>query len=304
MNEATNILTPVGRLVNGSPFEPSTTNMEGAPLVVKSGPNAGQPRSEYFLSIAVPKSDPGVNALVQQITAVARQGFPQFFTAAGCTRPDFAFKIVDGDSTVPDMRNRRPCDREGYPGCWIFKFKSGFAPKVYTKGGAAIITNPAEVKPGYYIRIYGSVTANGNTMKPGVYLNCSMVELVGYGEEITFGPSGDAVFGAAPVALPQGASATPMAPRTPLATPAAPVEPAWPPVNVAPAPDFLTPPVPLPAAPPMPPAPPAAPAALVAPAAPAALAEEFYIVNGQRLAKSALLGVGWTEAQVATLQRG
>jgi hypothetical protein len=284
MNESTNILTPVGRLVNGSPFEASTTNMEGAPLMVKSGPNAGQPRSEYFLSIAVPKSDPAVAALYQQVVTVARAGFPQFFDASGkCMRPDFAFKIVDGDSVVPDMRGRRPVDREGYPGCWVFKFKSGFAPKVYTKGGAAIITNPAEVKCGYYVRIYGTVAPNNNTMKPGVYLNCSMVELVGYGEEITFGPSGDAVFGAAPAVLPAGASAAPVAPRTPLSAPA------WPPVNVAPAPDFLTPPAPMPPAPPAP--------------APAPV-EEFYIVNGQRIAKEALLGVGWTEQQVATLQRG
>jgi hypothetical protein len=284
---ATQILTPVGRLVAGSPFEPNTTDMDGRPLVVKSGANVGQPRTEYFLAIAVPKSDPGVSAVYQQIMAVARQGFPTLFDAAGkCLRPDFAFKITDGDSQVPDLKNRRPCDREGYAGCWIFKFKNGFAPKVYSKGGASIITNPAEVKPGYFIRVYGTAAANDNATKPGVYLNCSMIELVGYGEEITFGPSGDQIFGAAPAALPVGASATPLAPRTPLAGPGLPpITPALPP-NVTPAPDFLTPPPP-------------------PPAAPAPAPEEFFIApNGARVARSALVGAGWNDTQIATLKRG
>ena len=52
----TQILTPVGRLVQGDCFEPQTTDAEGKPLLIKNGPNAGQPRVEYFMAIAVPKN--------------------------------------------------------------------------------------------------------------------------------------------------------------------------------------------------------------------------------------------------------
>ena len=46
--DAVNILTPVGRMVQGSPFEEQTTDMKGKQLT-----NAqGQPRSEYFFAIA------------------------------------------------------------------------------------------------------------------------------------------------------------------------------------------------------------------------------------------------------------
>ena len=37
------ILTPVGRIVQGSCFEAKTHDLQGNPLVVKTGPNAGQP---------------------------------------------------------------------------------------------------------------------------------------------------------------------------------------------------------------------------------------------------------------------
>ena len=37
----TNFTTPVGRLVMGSLYKPQTTDADGKPLVVKSGPNAG-----------------------------------------------------------------------------------------------------------------------------------------------------------------------------------------------------------------------------------------------------------------------
>jgi len=50
-----NITSPVGRIVMGSLYDPSTTDAEGKPLVVKTGPNAGQPRVNYFFALAIPK---------------------------------------------------------------------------------------------------------------------------------------------------------------------------------------------------------------------------------------------------------
>lgn len=285
------ILTPVGRLVAGDVFKANTTDQQGRPLTIKSGPNAGQPKVEYYFAVAIPKTDPTYNTeVMEKLKAAAKAGFPTMFDAAGnCNRPDFAWKIVDGDSNVPNQNNTIPSSKEGYPGHWVISFKGGFAPKVYTKGGEAVITDPEAIKRGYYIRVYGSVAANGEMQKPGVYLNPSMVEFVGYGEEIISGPDGASVFGGAPAAnLPAGASVTPLA-GTPMAMPsqmpAAPAAPAAAPMpNVQPAQDFLNPPAP------------AAPTPPPAPAAP-----KTYNVGGNQYTAEQLKAGGWTDAQIATL---
>jgi hypothetical protein len=288
----TDILTPVGRIVAGDVFKANTTDAQGRPLTIKSGPNAGQPRTEYYFALAIPKTDPSYDAeVMQKLQAAAKAGFPTMFDANGqCVRPDFAWKVVDGDSNIPNQNNTIPSSKEGYPGHWVLSFKGGFAPKVYSKGGESVITDPEQVKRGYYVRVYGSVAANGDMQKPGVYLNPNMVELVGYGDEINSGPDGAAVFGGAPAAnLPAGASATPLA-GTPMATPsnmpAAPAAPAAAPMpsNVQPAQDFLNPP-----------------AAPVAPTSPAPAAPKTYNVGGQEYTAEQLKAGGWTDAQIATL---
>lgn len=300
--QATQFLTPVGRLIQGDCFDPQTTDSEGKPLLIKNGPNAGQPRVDYFMAIAIPKTDAGYAELWATIHGAAKAAFPAMFDATGnCINPKFAFKITDGDSQVPNTKGAKPCDRVGFPGHWVLGFSGGFAPKCYTAGGAELITNPDMLKRGYYVRIYGSVKGNGSQQQPGVFLNHSMVELVGYGEEINTGPSGDAVFGAAPAgALPAGASATPLASSTPLVqTPAVGVQapaaaapaPAAQaaeaaPSNVVPAPDFLNGPA-------------AAPAAAPAPAA-----EVKYLdANGNAFTEAELLAGGYTAAQVQALQK-
>ena len=237
MSERVDILTPVGRLVQGHPFEANSTNMEGQPLTDK----AGKPRVEYFFAIAIPKTDPEFPALWQKVQEVAQKGFPGGETQ----RPTFSWKYTDGDTLL---------DKEGFAGHHVLKLKSSFAPRVSTKGGAAQIVDATQIKRGDYVRVYISVAPNGSTVQPGVYLNPSMVELVGYGEEISSGPAGDQIFGGAPVgALPAGASATPVAgapiaqgaPPTsapPAAAPPTTVQPAAaPPTTVQPAADFLNP---------------------------------------------------------------
>jgi hypothetical protein len=290
------ILTPVGRLVQGNPFKPQTTDAEGRPLVVKSGPNAGQPRQSFFIALAVPKTDPGVNAIIQSILDESKVAFPQYFDATGrLIKPDFATKFTDGDSQLPNANGLRPCDREGWKGCWVFKFNNGFAPKCFTKGGASIITNSEEIKCGYYVRVYASVAGNNSVQQPGVYLNFSMVELVGYGEEIKFGPTGD-IFGASPAALPAGASTVPLPPVIPLARNLSPASMPLLGDKVQPAPDFLNPkpglqnvPVILPPPPP------------VIPAAPAPA--EKYAVNGVVYTREQLILSKWSNEQISALPR-
>ena len=264
MTNRTDFLTPVGRLIQGNPFEGQTTDAKGNPLTVKKGPNKGQPRTNYFIGIAVPKTDPTVDAFITTIKAAGRSGMPTLFDESGeCLRPDFAWKFEDGDSTVPNKKGIAPCDRDGSPGNWIFKLSSGFAPKCYTAGGASILTDPESIKRGYYIRISGSVVANGDVENPGVYLNHGLVELVGYGPEIVSGPDGSQVFGNAPAAaLPAGASATPVAPKT---TPAP-----------APGPGAIAPP-------------------------PTAPEPAVFNLNGQQYTRDQLVAAGWTPTQIDNL---
>jgi len=190
------LITPVGRLVQGSLFNPNTTDMDGRPLTDKQG----NPRVNFFIAIAVEKSDPTIGTLIQQMQADAAQQWP----SGEAQRADFSWKIIDGDTDA---------DKAGFAGCWVLKFSSSFAPKVYERGGTTLITNPDQIKRGHYIRVAGNYKSNSSTTRPGMYLNLSMAEFIGYGEEIQSGPTGD-VFAQAQVAhTPTGMSAAPTAPQ-------------------------------------------------------------------------------------------
>lgn len=284
MTDKVELLTPAGRMVQGHPFEEQTKDANGAPLVVKTGPNAGQARSEYFFAIAIPKNDPEWAALWGQIYAVGQAAFPggEFNT------PAFAWKVKDGDDP-------KHANKTGFPGHWIINCSSGFLPKVYTRNGEAQIVDPKQIKRGDYIRAYISIKGNGSPLQPGVFINPSMVEIIGYGEEIITGPSGEQVFGGAPVAgMPAGASATPTAPSTTIAppTPAA----AAPPVPAAAAPAAPAAPA---AAPVTAGAPPAPGAATAAPAAaPAAPAGPTMTPKAGATTYAQYIAAGWNDAQL------
>lgn len=221
-----NITSPVGRIVMGSLYDPSTTDAEGKPLVVKTGPNAGQPRVNYFFALAIPKgAEPhwAHTPWGQQIWNVGNQAFPN-----AAQSPAFAWKIEDGDSMIPNKKGRKPVENEGWRGHWILKFSGGFAPKVYQQEGAGYVQvmQKSFCKPGYFVEVAFSVDGNGSQSQPGVYINHSMVCFRAYGPEISFGPDvASAGFGQS--ALPAGASMTPPAgaipmPQAPAAAPALP----------------------------------------------------------------------------------
>jgi hypothetical protein len=227
MSQRINITSPVGRIVMGSLYEPNTTDADGKPLVVKTGPNAGQPRAQYFFALAIPKN-PGEQHWAQtpwgaQIWQLGHQAFPHAAQAA-----DFSWKIVDGDSQQPGKLykgkpGKKPCENEGWPGHWVLKFSGGFAPKVYQQEGTGYVQRMEKdfCKPGYFAEVAFSVEGNNSQTSPGVYLNHSMVCFRAYGQEITFGPDvASAGFGAAP--LPAGASMTPPAGTIPAPGVAAP----------------------------------------------------------------------------------
>jgi len=286
MSQKVNITSPVGRIVMGSLYDPSTTDAEGKPLVIKTGPNAGQPRVNYFFALAIPKN-PGETHWAQsswgaQIWNVGNQAFPNIAQS-----PAFAWKIDDGDSAIPNKKGRKPCDNEGWRGHWIIKLSGGFAPKVYQQEGSGYVqvTQKDFCKPGYYVEVAFSVEGNGSAQQPGVYLNHSMVAFRAYGAEIVFGPDvASAGFGQTP--LPAGASLTPAPSAIPM------------PQGVAPAPLPLsgsapTPPVAVPVVPVIPnvqfaqvPAVPAAPP----------VPTHRMTAAAQGIAYEAYIAQGWTDA--------
>ena len=221
-----------GRLVQGDVFEPQTKNMQGGPLVTKTG----EPKVQYFIAVAVAKTDQKMREAWNRIQAIAQGGFPGGQTA----RPDFAWKVIDGDAP-------QHAGKTGFPGCFVFRLSSGFSIKAYqrdSRGELVQVVDPKAIKRGYYVRAAFTCTPNGDNLKPGVYLNAWVVELVGYGEEIVSGPDGAALLGAAGAAvLPPGASSTPVASGAPPAMPGLPGMPPPAMPGIVPAPDFLKPPI-------------------------------------------------------------
>jgi hypothetical protein len=260
---AQHFTSPVGRLVYGSLSKAQTKDGDGKPLVIKEGPRAGQPTQRYAFGLAILKT-PGQHWASTEwgkiIWDCAHAGMPQ---AAG--REDFAFKIIDGDDTRPNENQKRPCDQEGYPGHWILRYSSSFAPSTYNADGSLPVP-PESIKTGYFVQVAGSVDVNNSTRNPGVYLNHSMVALQYAGQEIKTGADPRSAGFGQGVQRPVGAldapapglpvtGAAPPPPR-PVAPPPAAAAPPPPTVAVAPAPSFIAPP----AAPPAPtPPPPTAP---------------------------------------------
>jgi hypothetical protein len=208
-------LTPVGRLVQGDPFEAQTKNMQGQPLMTLTG----QPTQRYFIAVAFRKDDPGFAALWATIEAAGRGSFPTMNIPApwdpACR---FSWKVMDGDGI--DDNGKQNANKEGFVGHWIVKFQSSFAPKCFHAGHYAPheqIQDPKAIRRGYFVRVAGTVEGNGNQQKPGVYVNLNMVELAGVGPEITSGPDASSVFGGSAPVLPAGASPLPMHAAAPVA---------------------------------------------------------------------------------------
>jgi hypothetical protein len=313
-NLKVNITSPVGRIVAGNLYEANKKDFDGNPLTVKAGPNAGQPRVNYFFALAIPKGQEQHWAQTEwgaKIWAVGHQSFP-----AAAQRPDFAWKIEDGDSQIPNKRGRKPCENEGWARHWILRFSGGFAPKIYRQEGSAYVqvTEANYVKPGYFVEVAFGVDGNGNQNNSGVYLNHSLVCFRAYGPEIVFGPNVEgAGFGASP--LPAGASLTPPAgaipmPASPVTPPAAPpVAPAAypapppaavaaPPIPVTPNPGFLQVP-PVPGVTSVGPAsvPPAIPG-VSAMIAPPPSSSPQMTAKAAGASREAFVAAGWTDAQL------
>lgn len=291
-----NILFPVGRLVAGSVYEPKIKDHQGNPLVLKRGPDAGKPTQRFDFAVAFAKGNEthfGFTEWGKIVWDVAHQCFPK----GQADSPTFAFKIIDGDSTVLNGREKRPCDQPGHAGHWVVWFSSSYPPNLRTADGTRELTEKDAIKRGYFVQVFGNVDGNEDLQKPGVYINHSAVALSGFGEEIVGGQDYSNVgFGAAP--LPAGASNVPVAAMNaapqvpgaaappasatppPAASPSAGLPPS-PSVPVQPHSGFRTPPGASPPPPPVAPAPPAGPTMTA-------------LANG--IPYSAYITNGWTDA--------
>ncbi len=306
--KATQFRTRTGRIVwtgadNGtnSLYDPCTKDFDGNPLKPNDD---GTPGVNYRLGLAIPKQ-PGETHWAQspEGAIIWAQGHTDHPQAAGGR--DFSWKVVDGDSTEKTAKAKvRPCDKEGYPGHWVFTISSGYPFKFVNADGSAYLLDRGAVKCGDYVQ--AACTTMGNTGKsPGVYINHQVISLQGLGVAITGGPDPKAMgFGQGPQPagmMPVGTVATgaapppPPAPAAPAAgtppppPPAAPAVQQVPQVPVAPAPGFVPgatgtpPPPPPPQSVPTPPPPPTGPQMT------AKAAGNSY---------AAMIAAGWTDASL------
>lgn len=188
----------------------------------------------------------------------------------------FSYKLKDGDAKLPpdikrNLPERDPPDHT--KGCWVIAIKSSLPnpPPVYDgSSGTWLQVDPNNIrgnklKAGDFVGVKLSIDGHLG-QSPGLYLNPNGLTFIGFGEAVTRNADPNAMFGAAPgaVALPPGASATPVGPG--IAPPAMPGQPpAAPPAAPAPLAPPSAPGAALPGLPPA--APPAALPGIVSPGA-------------------------------------
>lgn len=210
---------PPGRIIWGSVFKPRTTNKKGEQIIIKSGANKGQPGAQWSFGLALSKTSPAVNPTGaqnwwetpwgQRIMGVGQRGFLN----GSWQRPDFAWKITDGDSAIPNTVGKAPNASEYNRGHWIIAFTTytGAPPQFMKDQSGAfkqILDEAAYIKTGYYAEVNVGIKPNTGE-SAGLYLTPRMVALVGYGTEIIMGPDvNEAGFGQQ--AMPAGAMATPV----------------------------------------------------------------------------------------------
>lgn len=255
-NQQTPFLLPPGRIVWGDLYKPRTTDFEGRPLVYKSGPDQGKPRTSIDFGVAIPKT-PGQHWASSEWGAKIWQAGHAGVSNAGQIA-DFAWKIVDGDDArVPPLKpnkpqGKAPNQRPGYPGHWVLSLSSSFAPQIVdgTQGDRfPAIVQPGAVMPGDIVQVRGNVQYNNSVGNPGVFLNHEVVCFSGYHPDGRIASGGVDVASvgfqtglvAGAQAAPAGTAAVPGAVAPPAAAAAPPATYAPPPVVVA-APAVVAPP--------------------------------------------------------------
>lgn len=191
-------LTPPGRIVWGNPQKAfPKTNQQTRQPVLKDGKQVMQ----YSFGLAIPKNE--FQPTWQAIAAEAMKLYPN-----GVFPADFAWKFKDGDSA--DRQGKPYSAREGYGGNYVLSISTEFPIPIYQfNNGAYVQVGENGIKTGDYARVELNITAHSG-QSPGVYINPTMVQLLGYGQAIISAGNPMEAFGAAPPPLPPGASPTPV----------------------------------------------------------------------------------------------
>lgn len=199
-----NVTTPVGRIVWGNPLVAKQRRDDNNKPKLKAD---GTPDMVYSFGLAVAKAEAG--AIFQAMQAEAQGVYP-----SGAIPADFAWKYQDGDGM--DKKGKPYAQRTGYAGCVVIAVESNFPIKTVQLVNGSYSDMTQGVKTGDYVMVNMDIVGHGvkpgvRMSKPGLYINPRMVRFVGFGEEISNAPNAEDVFGNSEVALPPGASATPLA---------------------------------------------------------------------------------------------
>lgn len=191
MVERIRVNFPAGRMVQGDLYKANDTDfVTKQKRVYPAGHRlAGQPKITYFFALAVKKNGEQHWAQTpwgQQIYQFTTQAWPvdPRTGVSPIQRPDFAWKIEDGDSTVPNKNNRINARTEGFAGCWIISFSSVYPPKIITTDFTPI-TEPNAVKRGFWVEPVGTVDTNESQGNPGIYINGEFVMFRAIDKEIS-----------------------------------------------------------------------------------------------------------------------
>jgi len=201
------VKTGVGRIIWGHPSRGQQRKDDNDQVVMKDG----QPVIQWVFGVAFPKAE--FQAMVwpemhgEAVKLYPGGNFPQ----------DFAWKYKDGDTALD--KNGKPLrEKEGYAGCYVWTISTeAFAPPVFKWDGRQYVQlDEKGIKTGDYVLIALNIVGHGanGKKKAGLYMNPLAIEHVGYGAEIFNGPDAMQLFGGQQYQLPQGASATPVAPTT------------------------------------------------------------------------------------------
>lgn len=265
-----------GRVVNGHPMKRRPVTKQNPVTKVDEpvmDPVTGKQRTDVYFAVAIPKTgEPGSEGWKTtpwgaQIVAAGVRDWPTGEHAS----PGFFWKIIDGDSTIPNKKGVVPNTREGWPGHWIIHCSTMLGISCHHVGKYLPIEQiqvEAEIKCGDYCRVGLEVKGNGPSQSPGVYMNPRVFELLRAGEPIISegsGPSAADVFGGGTQPPTSAPATTPPAGTPPPAPEAGTPAP-------APAADFLNPP-----------------------------AEVKYYHQHVGYTKAQLTASGWTEEQIIAL---
>lgn len=224
------LTSPRGRFVQGDAFEPQTTDQQGAPLTIKTGPNAGQPTKRWFMAVAFPKTDPQTMPYLMKLATFAAACWPAYFPAGatqapplfGCIRQNFSIKIMDGDGIDDNGKPNR--DKPGMAGHYIVKYSTSIkAPGVWQEPNfeeMAQVTDPRQLPRGYFVMINHTIQSNENDQRPGLYVNLDKVAISqnqAGAEVIQSGPTAAEAFGAGGGQTYAGVTATAPLPTYPPA---------------------------------------------------------------------------------------